>query len=173
MEFTTTLERFDSDLWGHHFPVSEVVGEYFIKSTGRRVVCQINGMVEMHCAIMQFAGGNYFINVNKKIRDKLGLTTGQKVELSLHPDESTYGLPISEEFEEVLRQDEVGSDLFHALTPGKQRTLIYYADNVKSIHIKLRRALVVMEHLKLQNGVVDFKALNEEMKSANRRETLR
>ncbi len=89
------------------------------------------------------------------------------------PDESSYGLPISEEFEEVLRQDDEASEIFHQLTPGKQRTLIYYADNVKSSQIKLRRGLVVAEHLKSTNGLVDFKLLNEEMKAANRRERMR
>lgn len=31
-----------------------------------------------------------------------------------------------EELEELLHQDEEGNRLFHALTPGKQRTLLYY-----------------------------------------------
>jgi hypothetical protein len=172
MEFTSVLEKFDSDLWGFHFEVPDDIAEHYIKSTGRRVVATLMGAESYHCAIMQWSGGRHFINVNKKLRDSLGLVLGQGVHVSLEVDQSKYGLPMSEEFEEAIRQDEDASVVFHELTPGKQRTLIYYADNVKSSQIKLRRALVVLEHLKLTRGKVDFKQLNEEMKAANRRERL-
>lgn len=173
MLFTAPLSVFDSDLWGHHFPVPDEVSDLFVKTTGRRVVATLNGTHRYHCALMPVKGGGYFINVNKATRDKLGIAVGQPVEILLEPDESTYGMPMSAEFEEVLRQDALSAALFHALTPGKQRSLIYYADNVKSPDIKLRRAFVIMEHLHLHGGAVDFKVLNEEMKAANRAAKLR
>ncbi len=164
------MEKFDSDLWGHHMIVPNDVAHQFVQSTGRRVVCTLNDLVTYHCALMQLSGGRYFININKVNRDKLGLMVGQEVSAVLAPDESPYGLPMSEEFEEVLRQDEEGSTKFHALTPGLQRSLIYFCDNVKSSNIKVRRASVVIHHLHLHNGKIDFKALNEEVKAANRAE---
>jgi hypothetical protein len=168
--FTSVIEKFDSDLWGHHLVVPNDVALHFVQTTGRRVVCTLEGTVTFHCALMQLSGGRYFININKANRDKLGLVVGQEVSAVIVPDESPYGLPMSEEFEEVLRQDEEGSTKFHALTPGLQRSLIYFSDNVKSSHIKVRRALVVINHLHLHDGKVDFKALTEEVKEANRAE---
>ncbi len=167
-KFTSIIEKFDSDLWGHHMIVPNDVALLFVQSTGRRVVCTLEATVVFHCALMQLSGGRYFININKANRDKLGITVGQQVTAVLVPDESPYGIPMSEEFEEVLRQNEESSIKFHALTPGLQRSLIYFSDNVKSSHIKVRRALVVMNHLLIHGGMVDFKALTEEIKAANR-----
>jgi hypothetical protein len=172
MDFVSKLDKFDSDLWGFHLEVPDDVAEHYTKLTGRRVVATLMGAESFHCAIMHWSSGRSFININKKLRNSLGLVLGQAVHVSLEADQSKYGLPMSEEFEEALRQDDDASEVFHELTPGKQRTLIYYADNVKSSQIKLRRALVVLEHLKMTRGKVDFKQLNEEMKAANCRERL-
>lgn len=150
--------------------VPEEVSTHFVESHGKRVVCTINGTLTYQCALMPLSGEGYFININKANRSKLGLENGAILHIELQVDTSKYGLPMSEEFEEVLRQDELGSAYFHALTPGKQRTLIHYAGNVKSPAIKLRRSMVVVEHLVMHQGVIDFKLLNDEMKEANRRE---
>lgn len=109
----------------------------------------------------------WFINVNKKICDKLGLVEGQEVDVHLEKDRTEYGMPMPDELREVLNQDEEGSKLFHALTPGKQRNLIYIGSNVKNPNIRLRRAIVIVNHLKMQAGAIDFKALNAEIKAAN------
>ncbi len=170
MKFVAVLQQFDSDLWGHHFMVPQEIATRLVESHGKRVICTINDTLSYQCALMPMCGGEYFININKINRSKLGIDIGSLLQIELQPDTSKYGLPMSEEFEEVLRQDEVGSAYFHALTPGKQRTLIHYAGNVKSSAIKVRRSMVVMEHLVMHEGVIDFKALNEEMKEANRRE---
>lgn len=173
MTFTAPLSVFDSDLWGHHLAVPKEVSDVFLQSSGRRVVALLNGTYRYHCAIMPAKEIGHFIHVNKTARDALRIAVGQPVEVELTPDHSRYGLPMSEEFEEVLRQDPLSAKKFHALTPGTQRSLIYYADNVKRSDIKLRRAFVVMQHLGLHGGRVDFKALNEEMKAANRAARLR
>lgn len=173
MLFTAQLSIFDSDLWGYHLPVPAEVSDYFLNACGRRVIAELNGMHRYHCALMPLKGGGYFINVNKAARETLGIAEGHPVEVRLTPDDSPYGMPMSAEFEEVLRQDALSAKTFHALTPGRQRSLIYYADNVKSPEIKLRRAFVVMNHLSLHGTDVDFKVLNEEMKAANRAAKLR
>ena len=73
-----------------------------------------------------------------------------------------------EEMAEVLAQDEEGNRLFHALSPGKQRTLLYYAGQPKTSDTRLKRAVVFVEHLKANKGKIDFKQLNLDMKEANR-----
>ena len=108
--------------------------------------------------------GSYFISVNKKIRDKLKLTPGTEVIVHLEKDESEYGLPMPEEFMESLIQDEIGNQIFHSLTPGKQRTLIYIAGSVKDTQKRINRALAIITHLKNTNGKINFKQLYEAMK---------
>lgn len=74
---------------------------------------------------------------------------------------------MSSEFLEVLSQYEEANEFFELLTPGKKRTLIYWVDFVKNYEIKIRRAIVLCQHLKDQNGIADFKKMNMEMKTAN------
>lgn len=171
MSFTSKVERFDSDLWHFHITVPMDIAEQYIEGKNRRVVCTLNGQVSFQCSLMPAASDHCFININKKNRDKLGLLVGDVVEVSLQKDESKYGLPMPDEFKEMLNQDPEGDRLFHALTPGKQRNLLYIAGGVKSIEKRIERAIVIVDHLKIHEGKIDFKALNQEMKDfrANRR----
>ncbi len=171
MQFASVIHRFDGDMWGHYVPVPDEVSVHFLDlPTGRRVLCTINGKHTIHCALMPQKGAEHFIMMSKNVLRKLDLTVGSPVQLSIVPDESTYGMAMCEEMEEVLRQDEVASAHFEKLTPGKQRNLIHFVGNVKSSSIRVRRAIVVMEHLVIHHGSIDFKALNAEIKAANQRE---
>lgn len=166
--FTTQLDKFDSNLWGHHIFVPEVIGNPFVTEGGdRRVVCTLNDKVEFQCALMPKGDGNYFINVNKKIRDSLKLKVGMQVQATLRKDESKYGLPMPEELAELLELDEEGNRLFHALTPGKQRTLLYIAGNAKSSDKRISYAIAIVAHLKLNKGKIDFKTLNVALREAD------
>ena len=53
------------------------------------------------------------------------LEPGDDVAVELVVDDSKYGAEMPEELAEVLKQDRAGDKLFHALTSGMQRTLIY------------------------------------------------
>ncbi len=168
MTFTTPLENFNTALWTFHIVVLEQYAKPFLDGNDRRVVCTLNGSLEFQCALMPKGDGHFFININKKIRDKLKLQLGSMVEVSLRKDESEYGLPMPEEFGETLAQDEEGNRYFQALTPGKQRNLLYIAGQPKTSDTRLKRAIVLVEHLKANKGKIDFKQLNLDMKEANR-----
>ena len=165
IHFTALLDNFNSNLWGYHIPIPEPIAQIFLSQGDRRVVCRLNDAVEFQCALMPKGDGSYFININKKLRDKLGLKLGMQVQASLRKDDSEYGLPMPEELAELLQQDEDGNALFHALTPGKQRTLLYIVGSPKTSDTRLRRAIVVVEHLKSNGGKINFRRLNEDMKS--------
>ncbi len=167
VKFNTTLSRFDSKLWGHHISVPDDVSQHFLDKDAKRFVCTFNDTVSFQCALMPKGNGSYFINVNKEVRTKLHLRVGMEVAVELKKDESKYGLPMPEEFEELLYQDPEGNELFHALTPGKQRNLLYIVGKPKNTETRLKKAIVVIEHLKVNQGKIDFKRLNEDMKNAN------
>lgn len=165
IHFTTVLDKFDSNLWGHHILVPEEIASPFITDDkDRRVVCTLNDQIEFQCALMPRGDGGFFININKKIRDKLKLKVGMQVQASLRKDESKYGLPMPEELDELLKQDVEGDRLFHALTPGKQRNLLYIVGNAKKSDTRITRAIIVIEHLKANDGKIDFKMLNQALK---------
>lgn len=164
VKFKTELVR-SPDGSGWHFLI---VKDAIARKLGfdgklRRVVCSINGGEGFQCALMP-SGDKFYIIVNKKKRDSLGIVAGDRVIVELVKDESKYGLPMPAEFREVLDQDADGDSLFHGLTAGKQRSLLYYLGKFKDIDRRIHASLVVVEHLKANDGKVDGKKLYEELK---------
>jgi len=172
MEFETALDNFNSSLWGHHINVPKSIAEEVIEGNDRRIECTIessgNSKYTFQCALMPKGDGNYFINVNKEIRTKLKLKEGMKVNAKIVKDKSKYGLPVPEEFTELLYQDPEGEKLFSALTMGKQRSLIHIVGKPKGADTRLKKALVILDFLKTNNGKLDFKMLNQAFKDANK-----
>jgi hypothetical protein len=111
--------------------------------------------------------GLYFILLNQPLVKKQKWVFGDTLIIHLVPDDSTYGMPISEEFQEVLASDPEGSDWFHQLTPGKQRSLLHVINKIKSSELKIERSFVIMEHLKRQQGKLDYQILNQDIKAFN------
>jgi hypothetical protein len=169
IEFTSILDNFNSSLWGHHIHIPAAMAGPFLKAANRRVICSLNNELEFQCALMPKGDGDFFININKEIRKKLGLKEGMQVSVKLKPDDSKYGLPMPEEFEELLRQDEEGSAFFHGLTPGRQRALIHIAGSPKTSSTRLKKALVILDYLKSTGGKLDFRALNIAFKEAHKK----
>jgi uncharacterized protein YdeI (YjbR/CyaY-like superfamily) len=108
-------------------------------------------------------GERFVILVNKRVRNSLGIVAGDTVKLSIVADESKYGLPMPEEFAEVLAQDPDGDRLFHALTPGKQRSLIFVVTSGKDVDRRIHRALIILDHLKDNDGKIIDKKLQHEL----------
>ncbi len=159
--FVTKLEKFNSNLWTFHFAVPLEISDHFASSTGRRVVCKLQEKIEFQCALMpQGNGGGYFINLNKKNRDTLRLELGAAIQVQMWADKSEYGLPMPEELAALFELDDEASALFHALTAGKQRTLLHIIGSVKSSDIRIHRALAITEHLRSNHGKVNYKTLN-------------
>ena len=168
LRFTSILERSTNKLWGCHFRVPDRIAKRLIDGESRRVVCALNGSAEYQCAMLPHGNGSFVITVNKKLRDALGLAFGMEVQVSLRKDISEYGLPLPEELQELLRQDAKGSTLFHALTRGRQRTLLYIIGSVKNAEKRIARAIGVVDHLKTNGGRINYKQLNAMLKDPRR-----
>lgn len=164
LHFTARLEDSNNRLWGFHVPVPDTIAQTFLSAGAKRVVCQLNGQMSFQCGLIPKGEGAYCIMVNKKLRTQLGLQAGGQVAVTLRKDNSAYGLPVPEEFEEVLRQDQEGREWFEALSPGKKRNLLYLAAFVKDPERRISRAFVILEHLKSQQGSINFKLLHAELK---------
>lgn len=165
--FETTLENFNSNLWGHHIIIPIDIKEKFVIDKDRRVIIKINGSHEIPCAIMPNGDDYFFINVNKENRKKLKIKEGDKVTVEIKKDESKYGMPMPEEFAEILYLDPEVEKYFQQLTPGKQRNLLHLIGKPKGQETRIKKAIVISEHLKTHKGKLDFKILNEEYKNYN------
>ena len=166
MKFSTPLIKLDSRVWSHAFEVPEDL-QSEITSDHRRFKISINNCSPFAGAAMNGESGTWFFNVNQKRRDQLSIIEGDLLQVSLEKNTSEFGMDMPLEFQEMLLQDEEGSAYFNGLTPGKQRNLIYIVAQVKNPDIRIRRSLVVVTHLNINNGKIDFKALNQELKEAN------
>ena len=163
IKFDAALGRFSPEYAYHFIPVTKEIADSFKFEKGsRRVVCTLNGIETFPCALMPHDGA-FFLMVNKAVRTRLGLEAGDTVSVEIAKDESKYGMPMPEELQEVLDQDVEGDRLFQALTPGKQRSMLYFIGKIKDIDRRIHSSLIFLEHLKRHNGKLDQAKLQEEL----------
>ena len=166
LKLTSVLTK-SGNVFGWHFlrfTAKAVAGLKFEDKKSRRVVCTLNGSHTFQCALLPWTKGGFCIVVNKKIRDKLGIVDGNKVKVELVKDDSKYGLPMPKELREVLRQDPNGNKHFHALTAGKQRSMLWWIGKIKDVDKRIHSALIFIEHLKRNDGKIVPDRLTEELK---------
>lgn len=141
----------------------EKVASFGFKGNLRRVICTLNEIETFNCSLFPNKG-DYFITLNKERRDKLELELGDSVAVELVKDRSAYGMPVPEEFAEVLRQDPDGERLFNALSPGNQRLMLKLIVFVKDVDRRIARAIAGIEMLKRSDGKFDYHAQHLAMK---------
>lgn len=166
VRFRSKLEVTDSNPPWHILRVPKgKVADFAFKGNLRRVVCSLNGTEPFNCALFP-SKGDYFITLNKKLRDQLGLKPGDAVTIELVKDDSRFGMPMPDEFAEVLRQDKEGKRLFEALSPGNQRLMLKLIVFVKDVDKRIIRSLVGIEILKKCEGKFDYHLLHDAMRVA-------
>ncbi|MEL7147400.1 MAG: YdeI/OmpD-associated family protein [Bacteroidota bacterium] len=167
IEIKSTLSDFNSKLWRHHFVVPEDVTAQLTDGENKRVFVKINHQLEIRSSLMPINKTESFVLINKDVKSKLRLSTGDEATLTLRKDTSTYGMEMPEELGVLLDQEPECNELFHQLTPGKQRSLIYLVNKVKNTNSRLNKALAIVHHLKEVSGNLDFKMLNKTIKYYN------
>lgn len=157
--FKGIIERFDDSLWSFHIKIPSDIHQQYKDAKIKRVMVSIDNGEPIHCGFMPAGEGIYFVMLSKKVMKDHELGLGQKVKVDIVTDTSKYGMRISEEFEELLLQDVKGSDLFHALTPGKMRSLIHKVNTYKSMDKRIEMSIRILDHLKANDGTLDWKML--------------
>ena len=164
-KFIAVVDNFNSSIWGHHIRIPTKISDYFLANETRRLVCMLPNGESFSCGLMSRGEGEYFIHLNKDRLRRLKVIVGSKLEVTLKSDQSTYGMPMPVEMEELMHLDEEAKNYFHALTPGKQRSLLYLIGKAKKTETRLRKAWTVLEYLKVNRGKMDFHTLNEAFKA--------
>ena len=168
VKFETVLMTLNEPIWYVGILIPKKIAKPFLTENAR-VLCSVNSNEPFQGALMPKGDGDYFINLNKERRKAFVLEIGDIINVSLEKDESKYGLPVPKEFEELLYQDPEGNEVFHTLSPGKQRSLIYIIGKPKSEQKKIEKGIVVLDYLKKAQGKLDFKELNQAFKESNRK----
>lgn len=167
VKLTAVVEVTDSDPPWHILRIKkQLVAHFGFKGNLRRVVCTLNHIETFNCSLFP-SQGDYFITLGKPLRKKLDLEVGGSVAIEIARDESKYGMPMPEEFAEVLRQDPEGDRLFNALSPGNQRLMLKLVVFVKDIDKRIVRSLVGIELLKRSDGIFDYRTQHDAMRAAS------
>ena len=164
LRFTAILEKSTNKLWGSHLRVPQPVAEKLVRGGSRRVLRTLNGSEAHQCALLPYGEGTFVLSVNRKWCEVLHLEIGSPVKVSLQPDESKYGLPMPAELKELFRQDREGNRLFHSLTQGRQRTLLYIIGSARDSQARAWRASIIIRHLRGNGGKIQYRQLSLALK---------
>ena len=125
-----------------------------------RLICTVNGSLSFQCGLMPLGQGRAYISINAKRMKTLGIDESDTVHVSLSIDESKYGMDMPEELITLFEQDDEGKRRFDLLNPGMQRYIIYYVSGVKTSQLRIDRAIMLIENLKMSvEGKEDFRFL--------------
>jgi hypothetical protein len=159
INFQTRIDRLDK-LKLNYIEIPAAIVEKMGGTFKIRLLCSVNNAGSFQGGLVALGEGKGYITLNNKRLKELGLTIGDWVEVSLNPDNSKFGMPVPEELEELLRQDPEGERRFEMLTPGRQRYIIHYINQVKSSQLRIDRALLLIGNLKkLPEGKEDFRGM--------------
>lgn len=163
--FTAPLEKFDTGLYLYHVKVPKMIYNQFAREKITRIICRYNDSYPVHNAFLSAGQAQYYIKLSKETMKEMGLELGDKITVDVQEDDSKYGMPLPVEMEEVLLQDPEGAEIFDALTPGKIRSLLFRINGFKTSNTKIEKSVIIIEHLKANNGHLDWKMLIEAWKT--------
>jgi len=143
------LKRFENGM--HYIRLKDDTVTFLTANDNKRAICKINNLVEFHCAILPKKEGWHFVQISLKICKKLNVKEGDIVTANFSIDTTPYQFEMPEELAEVLATDELANQIFHHLTIGNQRSLIYLVAQVKSTDKRIERALKIAYQIK--NGI--------------------
>lgn len=172
--FTTRLQRLAVDPlgWTRRLLIpTDVVAAVPKRDDGSlRVVCTIADIPPWQAALTSDGQGGHYIIFSKARVKALHATQLDTEDLivSLVPDDSNYGAPMPVELATLLAMDPEVDKHFHALTAGKQRTLLHLVDRYKTEATRLSKAVALVEYLRHTRGRLDFRELGVWMKEAGK-----
>jgi hypothetical protein len=169
MKFKGTVECHQGKVYYNHVKVPDDIYEKVTQDGQKRILCHINDHDYFHAGLLPTGDGTYYIILSKARMKEFNIELGQSIDVKIEKDKSKYGMKMPPEFEEVLETDEEGLKHFENLTDGKKRNLIHLIAMTKNTDIRITKALTILDHLKANEGALDFKLLNEALKVSNRK----
>jgi hypothetical protein len=148
LDFSSKIYKLPHLLGMHYIEIPYDVVQHLGGKFNVRLVCSINKKLKFQGGIVALGNGNGYISINNKRLKQLGVAFGDTVSVSLKKDESEFGMPVPEELQELLKQDDEAKRRFDLLSKGKQRYIIYYVSQVKNSQLRIERALLLLTNLK-------------------------
>ncbi|GAB5521650.1 MAG: hypothetical protein RhofKO_39010 [Rhodothermales bacterium] len=125
----------------HYIPLPEGIAEALAAS--KRIIGTLDGHA-FRRTIQQRPNGEPCLRFGKSWLRDAGVPIGAVVPVTCGPDPDPDRVDLPDELASALDLDPVGAKAWHALTPGKQRTLAYGIARAKRPETRIRRALAVI-----------------------------
>ncbi len=167
--FSSIIESLGGHVYGAHLKIPEDICRLAKKEGDKRFLFTLDGKVEKRGAILSAKIFHYLL-LNQQDLARISKSFGEEVQVEIRADRSKYGMPMPPELEELLLQDTEANIHFEKLSKGKQRSLIYLVAKVKNTQSRINKALAIAEHLKKEEGRLNYKALNALIKQYNQRD---
>jgi Uncharacterized protein conserved in bacteria len=139
-KFSAILDKYDNKLWQYHVKIPDDIYEDLKAKKIKRFMCSLNEGPTFHSSPMPAGKGVYFIKINKELIKANQLAIGDNIRVQISKDKSKYGMTLPVEFEEMMLQDPVGKSFFLNLTPGKQRSLLFLINKLKSENKRIEKS---------------------------------
>lgn len=146
------------DKYGTSLPEKHITP--FVEANGKRAKITASAnqkSIQFYAHLKKEATGDYRIFFSKAKRDELGIGIGEMVTFQLFKDESKYGVEVPEALDAVLLSDYDAFEIFEKLTPGKQRSIIYFIKRIKNVQTQVDKSILMTENLK--RGITEPKLL--------------
>ena len=158
MNQSFVVHQFDSGM--HYILLDKKTVAPLTKNGNRRVLCRLNDQLEFHAALMPKKEGGFFVNIGSAYCKQLKIRKGTTVTARFSIDTTPYQFEMPEELQEVLSTDEEANAVFHSLTEGNQRGLMYLVTQVKSTDKRIERALKIAA--KIKSGITSPRIILKE-----------
>lgn len=131
---------------------AEIVDQFEHKKK-TRFICQLDNKIEFQCGLNHLGDGNFFIILSKRNLEVIGKQLGDLIHFELIQDPNPLGVDMPEVLEVLLDQDELLSERFEKLTPGKKRSIIHQINRIKDIDRKVNRSIELINKANLPRGL--------------------
>ena len=148
-EFQAILERISTKGGSHLVIVPEEITAELLqgKKRGRALVTLHE--TTWHAGLSPINQGQHYVQVGRNYFEPYDYELGDLLTIRIARDESQYGMIPCEEFIAVRDEDPAGAKLFHALTPGTQRSILHRIANARNPDARIERAIKIFDHLHL------------------------
>ena len=146
-EFPSPILKREGSMPYHYAPVPTDIAEALIECGSKRVLATVNGHTENR-GIQNTADGEHYLVIGLAILKKMNARPGDVVIFSLQTDPNPDQIEIPEAFELVLQDEPEAANRFHAMTPGKKRSICMYVAQAKRSETKIKRSLEMATKLK-------------------------
>ena len=148
VSFASRIGKLDYLMGVHYVEVPANIVKKLGGLNKQRLFCSINKHPKFQCGMMALGEGRGYITVSKKKLKEFSITLGDKIDVTLEPDKSEFGMEVPEELIEIFAQDTEAEKRFMSISGSKQRNIIYYVIGVKNSYKRIERALKLINNLK-------------------------